>query len=208
MSFGEEDLGTTGPLLPGHVSKVAVLASGEGTNLQALIDSLGEDPIVEIVAFVASREDAPALTRAQAAGISTKVFDKADFANRPTRDLALAAWLIGQGVGLVVLAGWMELLTATLLDAFPDRVVNVHPSLLPEFPGMDAVGQAVAAGAERIGVTVHLVDEGVDTGRVLMQEGIDLPAGATAEEAAELLRPIEHRLLPEAVRALASGRLA
>jgi phosphoribosylglycinamide formyltransferase-1 len=89
-----------------------------------------------------------------------------------------------------------------------DRIVNVHPSLLPEFPGIDAIGQAVAAGASRTGVTVHLVDDGVDTGRVLMQESVDLPLAVTKEEAVELLRPIEHRLLPEAVRGLAAGRLA
>jgi phosphoribosylglycinamide formyltransferase-1 len=97
----------------------------------------------------------------------------------------------------------MELLTPAFLSRFPDRVVNVHPSLLPEFPGIDAVGQAVAAGAARIGVTVHLVDEGIDTGRVLRQEGIDLPAGLGREQALELLRPLEHRLLPEAVLELA-----
>jgi len=102
----------------------------------------------------------------------------------------------------------MELLTPSLLNTFRDRVVNVHPSLLPEFPGIDAVGQAVAARASMTGVTVHLVDGGVDTGRVLMQESVEVPIGATKEEVVELLRPLEHRLLPEAVRGLAAGRLA
>ncbi len=188
--------------------RVAVLASGEGTNLQALLDHVDGHDGIEIVALAASKPEINAIERAKVAGVETGVFAKADYASREARDLDLAAWLQERKVGIVVTAGWMELLTPSLLNTFRDRVVNVHPSLLPEFPGIDAVGQAVAARASMTGVTVHLVDEGVDTGRVLMQESVEVPIGATKEEVVELLRPLEHRLLPEAVRGLAAGRLA
>lgn len=181
---------------------IAVLVSGEGTNLAALVDRVHGHDGCSIVAVAASKPGVPALAKALEAGVQAKVFDRSAHDGRSARDAAMADWLAGQDVGLVVTAGWMELLTPEFLERFPDRIINVHPSLLPEFPGIDAVGQAVAAGATRIGVTVHLVDEGVDTGRVLAQEGIDLPPGSTREQAAELLRPIEHRLLPEAVLAL------
>ena len=183
--------------------KVAVLASGEGTNLAALLDKVHGVEGCSIVAVAVSKPGAPAIAKASTAGVEARVFAKADYADRQARDAEMADWLAAHGAGLVVTAGWMELLTASFLTRFPDRVVNVHPSLLPEFPGIDAVGQALAAGAKQIGVTVHLVDEGVDTGRVLLQEGIDLPAGLDREQALELLRPIEHRLLPAAVLELA-----
>jgi phosphoribosylglycinamide formyltransferase-1 len=188
--------------------RVAVLASGEGTNLQSLLDHVHGHDGIEIVAVVGSKPNIPALERANEASVESVVFAKADFAIRAERDAAMTTWLQERNVGIVVTAGWMELLTPVFVDAFTDRIVNVHPSLLPEFPGIDAIGQAVAAGASRTGVTVHLVDDGVDTGRVLMQESVDLPLAVTKEEAVELLRPIEHRLLPEAVRGLAAGRLA
>ncbi|MEI6447143.1 MAG: phosphoribosylglycinamide formyltransferase [Actinomycetes bacterium] len=182
--------------------RIGVLVSGEGTNLGALLERVHGTDGCRIVAVAASKPGIAALERSAAAGVESAVFAKADHPSREERDGTLAGWLAERDVGLVVTAGWMELLTGTLLDRFPNRVVNVHPSLLPEFPGIDAVGQAVAAGVTRTGVTVHLVDAGVDTGRVLVQEGVDLPPGITAAEAAELLRPVEHRLLPEAVLAL------
>ena len=182
--------------------RIAVLVSGEGTNLDALLQRVHGTDGCGIVAVAASKPGIPALERSTAAGVESSVFAKDDHPSREDRDSALADWLAERDVGIVVTAGWMELLTGCLLDRFPERVVNVHPSLLPEFPGIDAVGQAVAAGVSRTGVTVHLVDEGVDTGRILVQEGIELPPGVTPEGAAALLRPIEHRLLPEAVLAL------
>lgn len=188
-------------------ARIAVLVSGEGTNLQAILDTVHGAQGLSVVAVAASRPDAPALGRAQAAGIETAVFAKSGFPDRNARDESLAGWLGDRDVGTVVLAGWMELLTQGLLGAFPDRVVNVHPSLLPQFPGLDAIGQAIDAGASQTGVTVHLVDEGVDSGAILLQEAVELPPGCTREEAIELLRPLEHRLLPEAVRQLAGGRL-
>jgi len=188
--------------MPSNPRNIAVLVSGEGTNLGALVEAVHGTGGCSIVAVAASRPAIPALKRSLEAGINARIFAKSDYPDREARDSAMADWLDTHDVGLVVTAGWMELLTPAFLARFPDRVVNVHPSLLPEFPGIDAVGQAVAAGAQRIGVTVHLVDEGVDSGKILAQEGIDVVPGTTAEEAADLLRPIEHRLLPEAVLSL------
>jgi phosphoribosylglycinamide formyltransferase 1 len=180
---------------------VGVLASGAGTNLQALLD----DPGIDVAAVGSDKADAPALARAAAAGVATRVFGRGDFPDRAARDAAMAAWLEGRGVGVVVLAGYMQLVDPAFLARFPDRVVNVHPALLPAFPGLDAIGQAIAYGVKVAGVTVHLVDEGVDTGAIIAQAAVDVPAGATAEALHDLLRPLEHALLCGAVRALARG---
>jgi phosphoribosylglycinamide formyltransferase-1 len=187
--------------------RVGVLASGQGTNLQALIDTL--DPAEAAVVAVASdKPDAPALQRAQKAGIAHRVFVRGDYGSREDRDAAIAAWLTEQRIELVVLAGYMAILTPTFIRTFPDRIINVHPSLLPAFPGIRAVEQAVDHGVEVFGVTVHLVDEGVDTGPILLQDGVRLPDVEGPGEVLAALRPIEHRLLPEAVRMAAHGRLA
>ena len=182
----------------------AVLVSGAGSNLAALIDQVhGRE--VEIVAVASDRADAPALDVARAAGIPVGVFAKADFADRVARDGAMADWLEASGVELVVTAGYMALLDAGFIARFRDRIVNVHPSLLPAFPGVRAIEQAIAAGVRVAGVTVHLVDEGVDTGAIIAQRAIDVPPGLTAEQLHALLQPIEHQLLPAAVRQLADG---
>jgi phosphoribosylglycinamide formyltransferase-1 len=181
---------------------IGVLASGEGTNLQALIDEG-----LPISAVASNRGDARALERARAAGIPASVFAllqssdrlKPVTAARRARDLAMADWLDGHGVEFVVLAGYMQLLSPAFLDRFPDRIVNVHPSLLPDFPGLAAIEQAVAAGVQTTGVTVHLVDEGIDTGPVLRQEAVPVEPRATLEER---IHAVEHRLLPEVVREL------
>lgn len=186
--------------------RVGVLASGQGTNLQALIDTL--DPAEAAVVAVASdKAEARALQRAEAAGIARRVFALAEYETRDDRDAAIAAWLVEQRIELVVLAGYMAILTPTFIRAFPDRIINVHPSLLPAFPGIRAVEQAVAHGVEVFGVTVHLVDEGVDTGAIVLQDGVRLPDTDDPGEVLAALRPIEHRLLPEAVRMAAYGRL-
>jgi len=180
-----------------------VLASGAGTNLQALLDRVHGRAGVEVVAVGANRADAHALARAAAAGVATAVFGVADFADRAARDVAMAAWLAGRGVELVVLAGYMQLVTPAFLGAFPDRVVNVHPALLPAFPGVGAVEQALDYGVKVFGVTVHFVDEGVDSGRIIFQRAVDLPEATAAEEVRAALRPLEHELLCEAVLLLA-----
>ncbi len=173
---------------------IGVLVSGRGTNLQALIDAG-----LPIHAVASNTPGARALGRAEAAGIPTAVFDLAEHAGRKDRDLAMAAWLEERGVQLVVLAGYMHLLTPPFLKRFPERVVNVHPSLLPSFPGTRAIERAVDSGAETTGVTVHLVDEGIDSGPVLRQEPVPVEPRETLEER---IHDVEHRLLPEVVREL------
>ena len=183
---------------------VGVLASGEGTNLQALLDTVhGRE--ATIVAVASDVPAARALERARAAGVQAAAFPIRDYADRTARDLAIAAWLEDQGVRLVVLAGYMALLTPAFLARFPRAVLNVHPSLLPAFPGLGAVQQAVDYGAQVFGVTVHLVDEGVDTGPIVLQRAIALPGATDAAAVLTELRPIEHALLPEAVRLFARG---
>lgn len=184
--------------------KIGVLASGGGTNLQALIDTVhGRE--VEIVAVASDRADAHALARAQRAGIATAVFDKADYPDRAVRDAAIADWLDQRGVELVVLAGYMALVDAGFVARYRDRILNVHPSLLPKYPGLDAIGQAIAAGEDEFGVTVHLVDEGMDTGPIVLQESVSLPGATDPDAVLAALRPLEHRLLPEAVRRQAAS---
>jgi phosphoribosylglycinamide formyltransferase-1 len=184
--------------------RVGVLASGSGTNLQVLLDA----PDVDVVAVASDKPEAAALERARAAGVPTAVFARGDFAGRPERDAAMAAWLRDRSVDLVVLAGYMQLLSPAFLAAFPQRVVNVHPALLPAFPGIDAIGQALDYGAKVTGVTVHFVDEGVDTGPVILQRALEVGDATDREALHDRLRPIEHELLPEAVRLIAAGRVS
>jgi phosphoribosylglycinamide formyltransferase-1 len=187
--------------------RVAVLASGEGTNLQALLDTVhGRE--VEIVAVASDNPGARALERAHGAGVQTAVFAADEFADRAERDAAMADWLDARGVELVVLAGYMALLDDAFIARFRDRILNVHPSLLPAFRGVRAMEQALEYGVKVFGVTVHFVDEGVDTGAIVLQAAVDLPEATDAEAVAAALRPLEHRLLPEAVRLFAAGRLS
>jgi phosphoribosylglycinamide formyltransferase-1 len=188
--------------------KVAVLASGVGTNLQALIDRAHRRGLVEVVAVASDKPEAPALGRAQAVGIPTKVFALEDFSDRSERDLAMSAWLREQGVELVVLAGYMQLLDDGFLSAFPNRVINVHPSLLPAFPGLNAVQQALDYGVKVFGVTVFFVDGGVDSGPVILQRAIGLQAVDDPEGLLDRLHEIEHELLPEAVALIARGAVS
>jgi phosphoribosylglycinamide formyltransferase-1 len=184
---------------------VAVLASGEGTNLQALLDRVHGTEGVEIVAVASDKPAANALARAGRAGVPARAFPAADYAGRGERDRAMAEWLLARGVELVVLAGYMRLLSDEFLARFAERVINVHPALLPAFPGLDAVEQAIAYGVKVFGVTVHFVDGGVDTGPVILQRAVELPDARDAETVLERLHPIEHELLPEAVRLIARG---
>ncbi len=188
--------------------RIAVLASGEGTNLQALIDRI-HGTSVEIVAVGGDKPGARALERAADAGIATRVFPRGDYEDRPARDAAIASWIRDDiGAETVVLAGYMALLTPGFIAAFPDRIVNVHPSLLPNYPGLRAIEQALEAGAASTGVTVHLVDNGIDTGPVLLQREVPIPEGADAATVRALLAPVEHDLLCEAVTTVATGPTA
>jgi phosphoribosylglycinamide formyltransferase 1 len=187
--------------------RIAVLISGEGSNLQALIDSFS-DSAIEIVGVASSRADARGLERAEAAGIENAVFALADEPDRAKRDDALAAWLEERSVELVVLAGFMELLTPAFIRRFPGRIVNVHPALLPAFPGLGAIEQAVEHGVKVAGVTVHFVDEGVDSGPIVLQEAFELPYHRDIATTRQHFHQVEHRLLPEAVRLIAAGRVS
>lgn len=190
----------------GEPLRVGVLASGAGTNLQALLDTLHGREVV-VVGVACDRPDAVALDRARAAGIDAAVFVLADYEDRPARDTAIADWMVERDVRLIVLAGYMAILTSPFLRRFAGAVINVHPSLLPAFPGVRAIQQALDYGVKIFGVTVHFVEDdgGVDTGPVILQRGIELPRARDVEEVHEQLRPIEHALVPEAVRLIASG---
>lgn len=188
---------------------MGVLASGAGTNLQALLDSVhGHEAVV--VGVASDRADASALERAQNASVQTAIFPLAEFPDRQARDGAIAGWLQERGAQLVVLAGYMALLTSPFLSRFEGRVINVHPSLLPAFPGMRAIEQAIDYGVKIFGVTVHFVEDdgGVDTGPVLLQGAVELPHADDPAAVHDQLRPLEHRLLPEAVRLIASGAVS
>jgi phosphoribosylglycinamide formyltransferase-1 len=187
---------------------VAVLASGAGSNLQALLDHIHGRDGITVVAVASDRPTAPALERARAAGVHTAVFPASEFADRGARDVAMAGWLAERSVELVVLAGYMQLLSAEFLGRFPSRVINVHPALLPAFPGLDAVGQALEYGVKLFGVTVHFVDDGVDSGPVILQRAVEIPDARSREEVMAQLRPVEHELLPEAVRLIAAGEVS
>jgi phosphoribosylglycinamide formyltransferase-1 len=185
--------------------KVGVLASGVGSNLQALIDRVHGREGIEIVATASDKAAAMALDRARQAGIPTRVFSLDTAGDREARDADMSAWLQERGVELVVLAGYMQLVSHDFLEAFPERVINVHPALLPAFPGLKAVQQALDYGVRVFGVTVHFVDSGVDTGPVIFQRAVELPDARDAEQVHERLHAIEHELLPEAVRLIARG---
>jgi phosphoribosylglycinamide formyltransferase-1 len=182
---------------------VAVLASGEGTNLQALLDRVHDREGVRIVAVASNKPAARALDRARRAGIPATAFEEGAAAGRVERDRAMADWLVEQGTELVVLAGYMQLLDPSFLRRFPDRVINVHPALLPAFPGLRAVEQALDYGVKVFGVTVHFVDEGVDSGPVILQRALELPDARGPDDVLDRLHAIEHELLPEAVRLIA-----
>ena len=188
--------------------RVAVLASGTGTNLQAILDRLHGRDGIEVVGVGSNKDDAQALVRAEAAGIETATFRRDDYPDRVGRDEALGDWLEGLEVDLVALAGYMELLSPRLVGRFANRIVNVHPALLPSFPGLDAVGQALEAGVETTGVTVHFVDEGVDTGPVIVQQPVPVPADRDRAALEAAIHATEHQLYPEAIRMIAAGRVS
>jgi len=184
--------------------RVGVLASGAGSNLQAILDTVhGHE--ADVVAVGSDKPDAPALGRAVAAGVPTAAFPAAEHPDREARDVAMATWLVERGAELVVLAGYMQLLGSAFLAAFPQRVINVHPALLPAFPGIGAIEQALEYGVKVFGVTVHFVDEGVDSGPIICQRAIELPGVTDAAGVRDALRPIEHELLTGAVRLIARG---
>ena len=188
--------------------RLAVLVSGEGSNLQAMLDTLHQRDGIEVACVASSRAEAPALERARRAGVPARVFAASDHLDRSARDRALGGWIESHAVDLIVLAGFMELLSPRFIQRFAGRIVNVHPSLLPAFPGLHAIEQALRYGARVTGVTVHFVDEGVDSGPVILQEVLALPYPRPIEAVEASIHQIEHRLLPRAIRLLARGAVA
>ncbi|HSR95083.1 MAG TPA: phosphoribosylglycinamide formyltransferase [Solirubrobacterales bacterium] len=185
--------------------RITVLASGSGTNVQAILDKLHGKDGVEVVGVASDKPDARALERARSAGVETAVFPRDEYAGREARDAAMAGWIETRRADLVVLAGYMQLLSPAFVARFRDRVVNIHPALLPAFPGLDAIGQALAAGVETTGVTVHFVDEGIDTGPPIAQREVPVPADRDRARLEEAIHAVEHELYPEAIRMIARG---
>ena len=188
--------------------RFAVMASGRGSNFQALIDARTRDelPNVELVQLIVNKHKAQAIARAEAAGIPWKFIDS-EVMSRAEFDQRALAVLHDCGAKAVVLAGFMRLLTPEFIGTFRHHILNIHPALLPNFPGAHAHRDALAAGVNESGCSAHLVDEGVDTGPIILQQSVEVLPGDTEEILAARILPHEHRLLPEAVGLLAAGRL-
>lgn len=190
--------------------RIAVMVSGNGSNLQALIDNVHRNARVDaqIVMVICSKDDAPALQRARAADIRAEVVTlESRGGDRQRRDGEVVRLLRLVAPDLVVMAGWMSIVTPVLLDAFPDKVINLHPSLLPAFPGMNSIADALDWGAKVTGVTVHLAEETVDGGPPILQEPVPILPDDTLETLAERMHGVEHRILTRAVTLFAQGRV-
>jgi len=186
--------------------RLGVLISGRGSNLQALIDAIVDRRLDATIAVVISnRPEAAGLDRARAAGIETVTLSHREFSTRDDYDRALVTELQARDIGLVCLAGFMRLVGAPLIEAFPNRILNIHPSLLPAFPGLDAQKQAIAHGVRISGVTVHLVTAELDGGPIVVQRAVPVMAGDTAETLAARILEQEHRAYPEAVQLILDG---
>jgi phosphoribosylglycinamide formyltransferase-1 len=188
--------------------RLVVLASGTGTNLQAIIDRFHGRDGIEVAGVASDKPGAKALERAAEAGIETAVFGAADYEDRAARDLALGDWAEERQADLLVLAGYMQLLSEGFVRRFPNQIVNVHPALLPSFPGLDAIGQALQHGVRVTGVTVHFVDEGVDSGPIILQRPVAVPADGDRERLEQEIHAVEHELLPDAIELIAAGRVS
>lgn len=187
--------------------KLGVLVSGSGTNLQALLDACVGDFPARVVLVISNKPGVKALERAERAGVPAEVFDHKKFSSREAFDQAMAERLLSAGVELVVAAGFMRLLTPEFLRRFEGRVINIHPSLLPSFPGTRAIEQALAYGARFTGCTVHFIDTGVDTGPIISQAVVPVLQDDTPESLHARVQVEEHRLLPEAIGQFARGEL-
>lgn len=188
--------------------RLGVLVSGSGSNLQSIIDTLHQGSgDIEVALVISDNNRARGLARAAEAGIPTAVFPIIDFEDRVEHDEAMAAELQRHDVDLVVLAGYMMLVTRGLLDRFPNRVINLHPSLLPSFPGATPIEDTMDYGARVTGVTVHFVDEGADTGPIILQEPVEIKYNDTVDSLRSRIHEVEHRLLPQAIELIASGRV-
>lgn len=188
--------------------RIAVFASGDGSNFQAIADRAAAGALgAEVALLVSDKPKANVVERARAAGVETYVFRPKEYPSREAYEADIVRELQTRGIDLVVLAGYMRLLTPCLLTPYTGRIINVHPSLLPAFPGLDALGQALAHGVKVTGVTVHYVDGGMDTGPIIAQRAITVGEEDTAATLAERVHAVEHDLYSEAVRAIAEGRV-
>lgn len=200
----------TGPTR-GDTFRLGVLVSGSGSNLQSIIDKLhkqGGSPEVEVALVISDNPTAYGLKRAENKGIATAVFPMADYEDRTAHDLAMADELERQGINLVVLAGYMLIVTPAFLERFHHRVINLHPSLLPAFPGGTPIEDTMEYGARVTGVTVHFVDEGTDTGPIILQDAVEIKYNDTVESLRERIHAVEHELLPRAIGLISAGRVS
>ena len=188
--------------------RIAVLASGTGTNLQAILDKVHGRDGIEVAGVASNKPGAMAVERARGAGVETEIFERDDYPDRTARDQAIGDWLAEREVELIVLAGYMELLSPELVGRFRNRIVNVHPALLPSFPGLDAIEQALDHGVKVTGVTVHFVDEGVDSGPIILQRAVPVPDDRDREALEDEIHRVEHELLPQAIRLIAAGKVS
>ena len=189
--------------------KIGVLLSGSGTNLQAIIDAVSDDGLpVDIVKIVSSRPDAYGIERAQQAGIPVVVMDRSKYADVEAADQLIVDELRAAGVEYVVMAGYMRKVTPVMLDAFPDRVLNLHPALLPSFKGAHAIQDAFDAGVKVTGVTVHFANEDYDKGPIVAQEPVRVEEGWTVDQLEEAIHAVEHVLYPRVLRWIAEGRVS
>ncbi|ODP27396.1 phosphoribosylglycinamide formyltransferase [Paenibacillus sp. PK4536] len=192
--------------------RIAVFASGEGTNFQAMVDAwqkgyFGATEATTIELLVSDKPQAPVVQRAIQAGVDTYVFRPKEYSSREQYEIEIVAELERRGIDLIVLAGYMRLLTPTIVNPYMGRMINVHPSLLPAFPGKDALGQALAYGVKLTGITVHFVDNGMDTGPIVAQQAIEVQPHDTAETLAERIHEIERKLYPQVVAQIAQGKV-
>lgn len=188
---------------------LGVLVSGRGSNLQAILDAIYADrlPLAKVAVVISDNPEAKALQRVAGMGIPTVVIERKNFADRAAFETALADELARHQVDLVVLAGFMRILSACFIHRFPGAIVNIHPSLLPAFPGLDAQGQALRYGVKVAGCTVHFVDEGMDSGPIIMQEAVPVEPQDTEHTLADRILHVEHRLYPRAIALFCEGRL-
>jgi phosphoribosylglycinamide formyltransferase-1 len=190
------------------VFRLAVLVSGSGSNLQVVIDKLhGRVADIEVAVVISNVPGVMALERAERADIPTAVFPLDDYPDREARDLAMGEAIVAAGADLIVLAGYMQLVTPGFLRRFPHRVINLHPALLPSFPGTDGIGEALRYGVKVTGVTVHFVDEGTDTGPIIRQEALPVHADDRWATLAARLHALEHRVLPRTIELIARGKV-
>ena len=188
--------------------RIGVLISGRGSNLQAILDAVADGRLqAEIAVVISNKADAVGLDRARRAGIENLYLDHRDYDSRETFDLAVVAELKKRDVALVCLAGFMRLLSAEFVNGFPDAILNIHPSLLPAFPGLDGQGQALSYGVKVSGATVHIVTPELDNGPIVLQATVPVHDTDTADDLAARILEQEHRIYPEAVRLFAEGRV-